>query len=302
MQERKKRGQEHHEVVLWTIGLAGLLVFGVFIYQLYAKTPAILDKEACKESVVKRGLWGINQLPDDVKPELQCKTQPIGVKTTNEEEIKKTVANAMYDCWDMLGRGKVDFLDTGESFGLSNAKSSCLICSTIKFSGAIQKSPKTISLGSYLKETKIPQKKITYLEYFTDQEGADISSGFQISPIRTDQDYAVVFFRFESQDAWNLLAKDVGAVGGTFFLGSKVPGGKAVGGAIGSIMKTPAGAIVTLVSLLGVIGYQAYNAETDQVFAAGYCNGNEAGCSQVILTTYNAQTLGELCGSLESLP
>ncbi len=302
MHNERKRGQEHHEVVLWTIGLAGLLVFGVFIYQLYIKTPAALDKEACKESVVKRGLWGVNNLPDNLKPELQCKTQPIKVTSTDTNLIKKDLANAMYDCWDMLGRGKINFLDTGGGFGLTTAKSSCLICSTIKFSGTIKKSPKTISIGSYLKETKIPQKKITYLEYFTDQEGVDIPSGFQISPIKTDQDYAVVFFRFESQDAWNLLAKDVGTVAGTFFLGSKVPGGKAVGGAIGTIMKTPIGAIVTLVSLLGVIGYQTYNAETDQIFAAGYCDGNEAGCSQVILTAYNAETLGELCGSLESLP
>lgn len=302
MKKKEKRGQEHHEVVLWTIGLAGLLVFGVFIYALYAKTPAVLDKEACRESVAKRGLWVINSLPDDLKPEIRCKTQDIVIKSANEGEIKKQIANSMYDCWDMLGEGKVDFLDTGAGFGFTNAESSCLICSTIKFSGSIKKSPKTISIGSYLKETKIPRKSITYLEYFTDQEGADLPAGFQISPIRTDQDYAVIFFRFESQDAWNLIARDAGIVGGTFFLGSVAPGGRAVGGAIGTVMKTPAGAIASIAALLGVIGYQVYNANVDQIMSAGFCNGNEAGCSQVILTTYNADTLRGLCGELHSIP
>jgi len=45
-------------------------------------------------------------LPSDIK----CPTKYVKVDATNDEEIKKELADIVYDCWDQFGQGKLELL------------------------------------------------------------------------------------------------------------------------------------------------------------------------------------------------
>jgi hypothetical protein len=55
-----------------------------------------------------------------------------GSPAEKRTQIEEVSANAMYDCWDMMGQGKLDLFGTTKSvFGLEQVKSSCVICSRV---------------------------------------------------------------------------------------------------------------------------------------------------------------------------
>lgn len=203
---RGKRGEIRRAVVRWVITLLVLFVFSAFAYTIYNKAPAEFDKSACKLSIAQRGSWLIDKLPREAKPPLQCKTQKIEIKTADENEIKRTFANAMFDCWDMMGQGKIDFLgqEISEILGTKDrdkaTKSVCLICSTLTFDDKLKKKPKTITgFPKYLEETKIPGRELNYSQFLLDKEDAAIEL---LDPqysrlISTGTDYAVVYMNIK---------------------------------------------------------------------------------------------------------
>lgn len=162
------------------IGIIIVILSAAIIFLFLRALPyrETVDKEACHNSVILRSsaiLRGESIIPATMP--LNCKTQEIVISSGNEEFIKREIANAMYDCWWMLGEGKLDFFpesgwkDWGVP-GLGTSKANCMICATIKFEGAAK--GKQIELLNYLEETKIPTKNITYLEYFSEEPGAKL--------------------------------------------------------------------------------------------------------------------------------
>mgnify|MGYP001561447482 CR=1 FL=1 len=284
----KKKAQEKSEIVWWVIALIGLGVLGVFAYRFYAETPALLDKEACKESVAKRALWGINNLPEGAKPELRCKTQNIIVKSTNENEVKKQIANSMYDCWDMLGQGKIDLF--GVSYGEwgPEINKRCVVCSTVQFSSGTQKSVKRVNnLVAYMNKEEVPRKNVTYWQFLTNKEDIALDSSIEpISFLETKDKYAVLFVAVRKLSSAGDFAT---------FYGAWVAAGAAIGFIIPNPITPVLGGVAGLIVAIGERIY--YGAQ--EIEAA--CSG-DVGCYSLLLVPYNAQAIAENCETLESLP
>jgi len=161
----------------------------IFIFIEKARLSEVSGKQACRQSVelrsekIAKGLSaaGITEVP------LNCKTEPIKISTTNDEEIKETIANAMQECWWMLGEGQLVF------FTDTDKVAHCLICSTIEFDEKVQKKIPTIEIGNYLSTTIVPGKNITYLEYLSG--GLEVPKNQQSIDftLSTSKKYAVLF-------------------------------------------------------------------------------------------------------------
>lgn len=119
-------------------------------------------------------------------------------------QIEETNANAMYDCWSMMGEGKLDLFNANlEALGLSATKTTCVICSRV----AIDKSalanlraqaekdygldattglPKQwIDINNYLKTKQVPGSSLTYLQTFTDR-GVSSYASVKNSPVKLE--------------------------------------------------------------------------------------------------------------------
>jgi len=139
-----------------------------FFFMLHLKST--IDKESCRNSVIMRGALPAGK--DMVQ--LKCKTQDVClsmgggcdvsrkdmviIKVDNENELIEEMAGLLYDCWWMMGEGKVDYMSSG--MGISEAY--CSICDKIYFDSEIQKKyPEGISylkIYDFMKTNKIPNK------------------------------------------------------------------------------------------------------------------------------------------------
>ena len=113
-------------VIITLVGAGILFLVFPSIQKLFTGT---IDAESCHNSVLlrdtaikKAGVIG-GQLSASLIP-LKCKTEEIKITTTDTDKIKNQIANAMYDCWWMLGEGKINFLASGWT-----GKNVCIFCS-----------------------------------------------------------------------------------------------------------------------------------------------------------------------------
>ena len=101
----RKKGATVQTIIISIIILVTSAAIIFFFLKAFPYKETI-DKEACHQSVILRnnallkGEFGL-EIP------LNCKTQRIKISSTNEESIKREIADAMYDCWWMLGEGKM---------------------------------------------------------------------------------------------------------------------------------------------------------------------------------------------------
>jgi len=111
------------------------------------------------------------------------------VKVEKGSDLKKAIADEMYDCWYKFGAGKLNF------FGKFNVERRCLVCSVFEFKGKLKEASKIEGYENYLLKENIPGKSITYYDYFTKGKGllfaTDVETG-DIS-IPTGDDLAIVY-------------------------------------------------------------------------------------------------------------
>ena len=304
--------------------IISLLTFGIMLLT-FNTFPGkeIIDRQICYQSVLLRN----SPLFSNIAP-LRCKTQDITVDYRDEETAKKRVVNAMYDCWTMLGEGKLNpFIEgTAKELGFWPAKSSCVICSTIEFGSRTKEKYKTIDIDSYIKNTKIPFKDKTYLEYFTDEDGKELASVLdkdnKVDPLSTDKKYAVIFFGFESELVRDIFLKDLGLAAGAAAGSYALMGGSLTGKMAKNLFEVGSRRIEGVIGFHGIpsrtvlVGMgkfvipalilavltQAGVAKYGQYIAAGYCNGEAEGCYQVALAEYDKEGLEKTCGTIESIP
>ena len=189
----------------------------------------IINKETCHQSVMLRSMQGIGEITKRKIP-LRCKTEHIIISESDEEQIKKKIANAMYDCWWMLGEGKLNFFPsklTRENY--------CIICSTIEFKSRAR--DKKIDIYTYLKERTIPSKDESFLEYLSNGNSEIVG---EAELLDTNKEYAIVFSFFKGEFLTNILMSSgtaiIGAKAGAI-IGTIVPGpGTVVGTGIGFIV------------------------------------------------------------------
>ena len=285
------------------VGIIILVIGAAVIFFFIQSFPfrETIDKEACHQSVILRSQSLIGWEPGKTIVPLNCKTQELKIKTGDEDVIKREIANQMYDCWWMLGEGKLDFFSDEQlsdvqiswQQSLYTAKSNCVICSVVQFDDNAK--GKNIDVLSFMDQMKIPAKNITYLEYFTGQQGTKLPTGVEINKVDTNQDYAILYTSIKGGSYWNAVKADLASIGVGALAGVKIgklagPEGMLIGGAVG-------GSIGSFIGKLNAIK-ELGNARV----AATRCDGEMKGCTNLVLIPLTTKDLTTACQNIESIP
>lgn len=345
----KKGDIEIRTVVIFIIAIIGFLVV-LFFFVIFKGSLDTYD-EACKFSVLSRAQT--HQATNGYIP-LKCTTKKICLKDgsgkcedsfagennvaveslpTDEEKaverIEEVSAKAMYDCWKMMGEGKIDIFNGGfaKYLGLSENKVSCTICSRIAYNTK-ETTLNKVDISSYLRRAKVPNSELSYLQVFTDKSVESYpevnwdsvynsaTSGtiskehqtYEISGSSTKQ-YAVVFTQVKSQGYMETLG-NLGKVGVLSIAGSLLVAPKATLKTAGFIARGGVYSIVLFgVGAAGVSIYSMSNVHAGKVATATYC-GKISGadgetldrCSGISIVPYNSQSINQICQAMEGNP
>jgi len=237
-----------------------------------------------------------------------------GTPAQKARQIEEVSANAMYDCWSMMGEGKLDLF--GEFFG--NKDATCVVCSRVAIDKDVNKSIlDLVNVDEYMKKTQVPGSSLTYLQTFTDK-GVSSYANFDKTSVELREakinvgeltfaqnnyyDVAYVFSQIKSEAVVNVLTKMAvigGAAGAATFM---TP---VVGQVASKLIITPAGLTLTAVAAAGAGIYGTYRALDSQKSAVGYCGkytsmGKQSevpGCSVVQAVPYNFNDVNGICGN-----
>lgn len=334
-----KRGElTSSQIITLVLVIAGLAFLLGFLYLVFGGSGQTVSRETCKLSVLTRAT-----APDEISAQipLNCETEKIcftdklfggnckqfvgeeGVRveriSSDPDKAAKTIseiaANAMYDCWSMLGEGKIDIFGKAWSkFGLGDSGSpTCIVCSRLAISEDVEnidEITKRIDVDKYISENNVPGKEITYLESFTDKNfrvSADTEIDFkQVDNLDgspktisggSDNQIAFVFSQVKTKKWQDVLANEAGLVVGTSFF---VPGKLAIAKAL----YLGPQAILTVPITVGLAVLPPLNAYNGRLAAAGYCGKFSSsdedyfeGCSLIQGVDYNVQDINSLCPS-----
>ncbi len=159
-----KRSQVNWYLIISLILGILMLVIAVFwIFQEYF-TGEDMDWEMCRQAIVLR-----NFIPGDYTSEmkeavtLKCKTSAFVIKTEDEKEAAKEIVEIMFQCFNLMGEGKVEIFERNTWRTYSN----CLICARISIKPELREHYKNVKipLWEYLKNNNAPNGQ-NYLEYF----------------------------------------------------------------------------------------------------------------------------------------
>ena len=314
-------------IVLAIAGFAFVVLFITGIFELHQETT---EKELCKLSILERAtipLVGDRTVPLRCSPEKVCITskkngkcsQFIGeenIRTVKlnlnkkEESIKiieRESANAMYDCWDMSGKGRLDIFDS-KFTDFEEVKPMCLICSRIAVAEDVDKDIMNgVDLANYISREKVPGSTLTYLQTFTDggvrgYAGADRTEKETFS-VESSNQLAMIFMQIKTEKS----ATD--AFGDTALLGAGILIGGGVLTTSGRfITKLALGASATWTAIIaaaaigGAATFAAVQTGKNRDVSAMYCGefetNNEkarAGCSIVKQMKWDANLINNLC-------
>jgi hypothetical protein len=184
------------------MGIIVLVVSFAILLVAYVKfnVSDVADRETCHQSVILRaslpGQLGIKNLVP-----LKCKTDDICVtdnlvakgdcgklytgkydttRVKTKTDIEKAIVTEMYDCWKMMGEGKVPVFSNAlvEQQGWGEIDSFCTVCSLIQFDDGVLNNKDIelddINLNEYIKTRAIPDTDISYYQYFLQEGGAAI--------------------------------------------------------------------------------------------------------------------------------
>lgn len=171
-----------------------LLVIG-FVILLYVFLQLGLfgasDKNICHQSVILRGTTpafaGLKSYaPLSCKTEKVCVTSKLiggeclefagepgvtTVRVSSKTELEKYLTQNFFDCWSMMGEGKVSVFAQwlAEEYGFGKVYPSCVVCSRIAFDSASLESSgikaSEVDVEKYMQTHYMPGKTITYSDY-----------------------------------------------------------------------------------------------------------------------------------------
>ena len=336
-----KRGElTSSQIVLLILALAAFLILGLFLWSL--RQAADGDAQACKLSVLTRV-----SLPEGVRnvAPLACTTEKIcltgrggdcaesmagesieTIKLSKDDvsaarTIEATAAEAMYRCWDMMGKGQLNFATSYlSSRALKPAEPLCIICSRIAIDSAVPQGViEKVQFADYLRYTKVPGTSKTYLQAFSDSEvnafpaiSKELNQLENVSfnPQGGSQQFAIVFMQIVVTD-WSeaagktltdLFVGTSAGAGGSFYI-APVSTSLNAGRLISFIGKHfRVFSIGTIAVAGGVAATQYINTQASRELAAGYCGtyastgSQKQGCSIVQAVPYDAREINKLCG------
>ena len=236
------------------------LIFLIIALPLYFKVKKEAEDSArltqCKASVESNARLHLSGL--DFSKNIQCPAKELTIKTKDQTEIKRTLANEMVECWDIFKKGEADLFSGEGTF--------CAICSRIDFKN---KESEVIGFSKFLAETTKPKSDQTYLAYLnkysTDEayrvlEKQPTQYNLEEESFPTNKDYAVIFVYAKGKNSIEKLAKflsaqtTAGKIGYTAAGVSVAAGGVGVGLAAFGILSNPIGWAIGIAGGIAAVG------------------------------------------------
>src|SRR3989344_4473335 len=273
MKNSKKGDIAAYQVVLFVLAIIGFLI--VLLLWSTFKDTSDTSNQICHLSVLTRATSP--QAAQSFVP-LKCTTKKICltmdssqkcdssfagekdisvVKLPTDTEkaariVEQASAEAMYSCWDVMGRGKLDLFGnyakySGISFSdAALEKPYCVICSRVAVDDSVLEKKSNgkdsdillkVNIYDYMKKNSPPGESLTYLQLFTDKQFSsypviDTNLFNEKIPNKTTgtaqirftrKEIAYVFMQIKSQDVSDVLsnlATSGAVVAGASFLTS----------------------------------------------------------------------------------
>ena len=160
------------------------LEYDVSLKEAYSK---IFGKATCEASVRAHAALKLGFA--DFSDEIKCPTIKLKIDDKNEEVVKKKIADAMVDCWDQYGQGKLDLFKDDNVY--------CAVCHRITFDKDIQ----VKGFLRYLADKNPKQGSISYIKYLSTEKTQnsdflnELSNNYVDDTILASQqnEYAVIF-------------------------------------------------------------------------------------------------------------
>ncbi|MCH7535742.1 MAG: hypothetical protein IH948_08385 [Bacteroidetes bacterium] len=230
------------------VALIGFAILALFIYTVFIDTDRLNQQQICHLSVLKRG--ALDEVGAAGLIPLQCTTQKICITTKRNGECKQFAgeenvidvridlkkpneakriieeesANAMWDCWAMMGQGRVDIFGPDDIEDIEDViwrnikdfigfeakykvtKPMCVVCSRIAIAEDVFEKDngaevvESVNVNRYIAEENIPGRSLTYLQAFTDSQiisyqGVDQGKGYEPDDIEVSELEALNEFR-----------------------------------------------------------------------------------------------------------
>ena len=358
----RKRGNKKAEltstqIALLIFAILGFIIVAIFVSQLGVEQ--LSEQQVCHMSVLTRAT--VPSSAQSYVP-LKCKTQkiclsdsggkcafsfagekiatPIALNKDDSSaasQVADANAKAMFECWKMMGEGKLDlFHSLATMEGFEATKSVCVICSRVAIdSKRVDLILDKVNMGDFLQTHQAPESSLTYLQAFTDKDVSSYTkiddgtllSNFeklekdkakQFSFAGTEPESAVIFMQIKPEDYEKVFTKLIGLGGtavGYSFIFAPMTTAKGVWQMARGVVRYP---IITAIAGGVAAGYVSLNVHQGRVAAAGKCGevtipgeGNskinekissKTGCSMVEILPYNAKEINKLCDYIESIP
>jgi hypothetical protein len=142
-----KKNAQTATLAMIIIVLASSIVIGALIYKISATGNCKTNTEACRFSILAaakskkiKGGIPITELKCSRENLQKCdvilkKKDIVEDDKINQDKAHKIIADAMAECWYMVGEGKLDPFSSWDTKGISY----CLVCRTIKFDDDLKK-------------------------------------------------------------------------------------------------------------------------------------------------------------------
>lgn len=338
----QKRGElTSSQIATLVLTIAGFVIALIFLL-VFLDTGSLQENELCRLSVLTRAT-----APEALQrlAPLKCTTQKICLSKSGtddctsdqfigedkskinkepaatKEEIEKNIAEAMYNCWSVMGEGKLDLFggsaDVGiwSTLGIDDAfekGTTCVICSRIAVSKDIDETTlASIDMNSYLETHQVPNSPDgkTYLQTFTDEQIRSYSHDFREalnkeSPAQSTNEIAVLFMQINTEKEWYEALFNTGVKSGAFVLTS-TSALSPLGNLFTFSQSATLGAL-TGVTTGGIAAFQTYRSKN---IAASYCGkltsvtDGRKGCSVITTFNYkNVRAINDYCKILEGQP
>ena len=342
--EKRKGAVENYFLITIIFAIVGFMIVAYFLFG--SNLSKYTEDEVCKLSVLSRATapsaaQGAIPLKCTTKKicltnDKNCehsfageKPQVIKLGDDAKKTIEKTSADAMYDCWKMMGEGKLDlFGEFSQDIGLDSATPTCVICSRIAVDeGVLVETLNQVDINKYMEDTIIPELGVNYISAFTgkgavsyakqdavkaeefgklgklEENGKEI----KLEGNKDNRELAIVFMQIKPKNVKDVLSNMLeigGTVAGATFLSP-------VGSLARPLVLNPVGGGLAVVGAVSIAGYGTYSASRGQTAAAGYCGDfvsntkdkdARQGCSIVQGINYNVKDINKVCPKIQGMP
>ncbi len=193
-----KKGMMETIVKAIPVIIIGAILLGVVLVSIFVFTKSSVDREACRDSVLLKERSKI--LGNPVFDQLQCETDNVEIKDTDEDKIYTELAGEMYDCWYQFGEGKIDFLDDYDAWAGDRW---CFVCSKLSFDEDVIEEMESINVddfNDFMATKTIPLKgDQTFYNYiYGDVENPNLPS--TNDKWATEEPIYVVFYADKSEE------------------------------------------------------------------------------------------------------